>query len=218
MLEWLTLILLVPLVLLPFVALFGFAGCDLFFPLRDPLVFKNTFEITFNNERNLSNACLIVRIEPDRLSISGQRVQIVLERPQDGDLNILAMFISQAADPPNDPYDAPATPDGSLDPTRVRLGTPEEDIDTPLLLSPDPDPANALVVLDPVDFVLDETKPLLIAINLGSSGRLRFVNVPATDGQSYRGPLNLLEAAQPTRTSGYSLENRIHLIRRIEVS
>src|ERR1044071_3301775 len=113
MIEWLTLILLVPLVLLPCVLLFGFAGCQLFFPLRDPLVFKNTFEITFNNERNLSNSCLIVRIEPDRLSNSGQRVQLVLERPQAGDLNILDMDISQAADS-GDPYAAPATADGSL--------------------------------------------------------------------------------------------------------
>jgi hypothetical protein len=70
-----------------------------------------------------------------------------------------------------------------------------------------------------VDFVLDEAKPLLIAMNLGSSGRLRFVgSVLDTDGQSYRGPADLLEAAQAERTSGYTKESRIYLIRRIEVT
>jgi hypothetical protein len=217
MLEWLALILLVPLVLLPFVVLFGFAGCDLFFPLRDPPVFKNTFEITFTDERNLPNICLIVRIEPDGLSVSGQRVQLVLERPQDGDLNILDIYISQAADS-GDPYDAPVTADGSLDPIRISLGN-TGNVDTGLLLSPDPDPANALVTLDPVDFAVDETKPVLIAINIGSSGRIRFrPGVLDSEAQSYRGPTGLLEAAQPGRTSGYIKEGRVHLIRRIEVS
>ena len=208
MLEWLTLILLVPLVLLPCVVLFGFAGCQYFFPLTPP-DFKPTFEISFTAERNLPNICLVVRIEADRLSISGQAVRIVLQRPQTGDLVLRDVYISQAADS-GDPYDAPVTPDGSLDPTLVA---------TDVLLSPDPDPAQELVVLDPVSFALDEAKPVLIAINIGSTGHLPFVGtVLATDGQSYRGPSGVLEAAQADRTSGYVMENRIHLIRRIEVA
>jgi hypothetical protein len=209
MLEWLTLILLVPLVLIPCVLLFGFAGCDYFFPLKDPQPFKPTFEISFTEEVNFGNRCIVVRIEADRLSISGQHVQLVLQRPKTGDLIIQDLYISQAGDS-DDPYDAPVTPDGSLDPTLITTG---------LFLSPDPDPANELVVLDPVDFALDETKPVLIAMNLGGVGNVPFVsNVLAADGQSYRGPSGTLEAAQPNRTSGYAKEARIYLVRRIEVS
>jgi len=201
MIEWLTLILLVPLVLLPCVLLFGFAGCEYVFPLTAP-EFKNTFEITFTTERELRNACLVVRIEPDRLAISGQSVRLTLQRPTGGDLIIRDLYLSHAADS-GDPYDAPVTP------TRVAAD---------MLVSPDPDPANELLVLEPVVFALDETKALLIAINVGDAGTLPVVNVALTDGQSYRGPSGVLEAAQADRTTGYIKENRLHLIRRIEVS
>jgi hypothetical protein len=218
MLEWLTLILLVPLVLIPCVLLFGFAGCDLVFPLRDPPPFKTSFEITLNQEVNLFNRCLVVRIEGagDLLSISGQSVRLVLQRPQQGDLIIKDVYISQAADS-GDPYDSPAAADGSLDATLV---TPESTVSK----DPDPaspDPAVHELVLDPVQFALDETKPLLIAMNIGSAGNIRFVaNIAETNAQSYVGQEGLLEAAQPDRSSGtsYRKELRIYLIRRIEVA
>jgi hypothetical protein len=196
--EWVTLVLLIPAIVVPIVLLFGFAGCDLVFPLNPP-TFEKAFEATLIENRGHANECLVLRIEPVRLFKSGSRVRITLQRPTDGNLLLRSVFISKAADTGN-AYDS------ADDLTAVR--------DEPLAVLPDPN--QPLLELEPVIYALDATKPLLIAFDIDDPGRVRRSETTAsTDAGAFFGPVG--EASQTIRSAGYTDRNRIYLVERIEV-
>jgi hypothetical protein len=190
-------------VLLPIILAFGFVGCFIK-PERPPDLppeFTETFNITLTDQRQRSNRCIVIRIEPGRLSRSGTLVKLFIQRPANNDLNIRDLYISEAADVGN-PYDAPTAPtlvlSNQLVPQDQNLG---------------------IIELEPVEFTLDETKPLLIAVNVGTSGAIREVsNVLPLDGRSFVGPPDLFEAGQAIRSPNYQSEDRLYLITRIEVA
>lgn len=203
MLEWLTLALLVPLILVPLVLLYGFAGCDLVFPLRDSPQITKSFEATLTEDRNRANRCIVQRIEPVRLSRSGSQVRIVIQRPSTGDLIIVRMYISQAADTGGNPYDSAA------DLTPI--------VETPLAVTADA--ANGLLELDVVPYAFDHTRPVLIAFDVGGSGTIPRGASLATEANAFIGPAMdplLHEAATLDRQPGYQSESRIYLIQRID--
>jgi hypothetical protein len=211
MIEWLALILLIPLILVPIVLLFGFAGCDIVLGLEPP-AFENTFETTpLDEERPQANRCLVQRIEEVELSADGSGVVITVRRPPSGMLLLNSLFISRAADhtdPSADPYDS------AEDLTPV--------LSEPLQLAPDPD--KLLVELPQTDYVLDSTQPLLLAFDIGADGTVPCSgpNVPEERAKAYHGPppppppgLPIHEAEIADRQSGYNSERRIYLVQRI---
>jgi hypothetical protein len=213
MIEWLALILLIPLILVPIVLLFGFAGCDVVLGLEPP-AFRKTFEWTpLDEEQQRPNRCLVQRIEEFELKADGSEVRITVQRPMNGMLLLNSLFISRAADhtdPSADPYDS------------------AEDL-TPVLSEPlqlAPDPAKPLVELPQIDYDLDSTQPLLLAFDIGADGtvpRSGPPNVPAERAEAYLGPtpppppgLPIHEAGIADRQSGYNSVNRIYLVQRID--
>ena len=93
----------------------------------------------------------------------------------------------------------------------------------PLLLAPDPD--KPLVELPAPDYKLDSTQPLLLAFDIGADSTVPCSgpNIPGTDAKAYLGPPPppppgdpIHEAGIPGRQSGYSNENRIYLVKRID--
>lgn len=204
MLEWIVLILLIPAVLVPVVLLYGFSGCDLVFKLEGRVDFEKAFEVDLPNESQRPNRTVIVRVEPIRLFDSGPIVRITIQRPKNNNLVINAMYISQVADT-GDPYDAAS----DLTPVLAE----------PLVVTADP--AGGTLVLDQVDYNLDASKPLLIAFDLGADGNMpNKGSVPATEMRTFVGPNQnpvIHEAALADRQSGYLEEQRIHLIKLIEV-
>lgn len=204
MIEWLALALLVPLILVPLVILYGFAGCELVFPLIDPPKPEKSFEAILTEDRNRANRCIVQRIEPVRLSRSGSSVRIVIQRPSTGDLIVARMYISQPADAGGDPYDS--APD--LTPV----------FETPLAVIADP--ANGPLELDFVSYAFDHTRPVLIAFDVGDSGTMPRGDALATDANAFVGPVLdpvLHEAATLDRQPGYNSESRVYLIQRIDV-
>jgi hypothetical protein len=212
MIEWLALILLIPLILVPIVLLFGFAGCNEVFGLEPTILVVNTFETTLGEERSRANQCIVQRIEQVRLTANGTGVRITVQRPTSGMLLLNSMFISRAADhtdPSADPYDS------AEDLTPV--------LSEPLQLAPDPD--KPLMQLPEIDYDLDSTQPLLLAFDIGADGTLprSDQNVPEADATAYLGPLPpdpqgppIHEAGIADRRSGYVSERRIYLVPRID--
>ncbi len=194
--EWLTLLLLVPVIVVPVVLLVGFAGCDLVFPLDAPEPFEQTFAATFTDVDALRGRCLVQRIEPVRLSSGGTAVQLTLQAFAES-VVIDRILISQPA-ATGDPYDS------ADDLTDVSTAV--------ILVQP-----NSSLTLAPVSYNLDRTKPLLIAMDISdSSGSLPVLQgVPATDAVAFfnLGP----EAAIKDRQPGYTSRPRIYLVERIEV-
>lgn len=204
MLEWIALAVLLPLVVLPIVLLFGFAGCDVVWGLDRPDPFKglSIFEIALDTERDRANFCLVVRLEPSRLGdISGKVMKITVARPTAGELSLRALYVSHAAATGN-PYDAEA------DPVLVVEN---------FVLSPSAEQNDQTVTFDQANFAYDKDKALLVAMNIGESGHVRRVdNVLVGDGRSFRGGM-LVEAAQTVRSPGYVEEDNLYLVTRIEV-
>ena len=97
MIEWVVLVLLISVIVVPVVLLFGYAGCDVVFGLERP-PFEKAFEVTLTEDRGLRDRCIVQRIEPVRLFKSGTLVRITVQRPTSADLVINQLFISQAAD------------------------------------------------------------------------------------------------------------------------
>ena len=220
MIEWLALILLVPVILVPIVLLFGFAGCtfgaahDPELPLPEPGIeptpnFEKAFEATLAGEQQWRNRCIVQRIESVRLLKSGNEVRITLQRPASGNLLIKSISISHAADTPGaNLYDSAGDPMLQIVPG-----------DFPLLLTADP--GNAAVELIPVSFPLDRMKPLLLAFDIDDPGNVRR-SAPGTeaDTAAFVGPLQnppLHEAAIGPRQPGYNPEERTYLVQRIAV-
>lgn len=213
MIEWLALILLIPAILVPLVLLFGFAGCHLVFDLEEvppPPQFESAFEYDLTLDRQREKRCIVQRIES--LEKGGSHVRIFVRRHSSGDLTIHHLSISRVADPGNpDDYNSDV-----------------EDL-TPVLSAPvavPPDPGSGLWELPTVEYDLDPTQPLLLAFDIGQSGAVRcafgvdpavavaFVGpAPATGGDP---PLH--EAGNAIRQPGYSPEDRIFLVGRIEVA
>jgi len=197
--EWLTLLLLVPAIVVPVVLLAGFTGCDLVFPPAPlpPETFLQTFASAFTDTDALRGRCLVQRIESIRLSDSGSKVQVTLQALAESVL-IDRILISQPA-ASGDPYDS------ADDLTDLATGV--------TLVQP-----NTSLTLPAVTYNLDRTRPLLIAMDISdNSGALPFLQgVPATDAVAF---FNVgAEAATKDRTAGYTSRPRIYLIQRIDVA
>ena len=199
MLTWFALVVLIPLVLVPLILFFGFAGCDLIFKLKD---YNRSFEAILTDEIPRANRTIVQRIESVRLFRSGSAVRILIQSPSEGDLLLEKVYISQAAESGN-PYDSAA----DLTPVVT------EGLFVPA------DPANGSVVLS-ASYNLDRTKPLLVAFNIGSSGRVRLGDASATDATAFFGPVSspaIHEAEIPVRQPDYQSLPRIVLIQQIDV-
>ncbi len=196
MIEWLALLVLIPAIVIPVVLALGFAGCDIFFPLNDPASFQPTFTSTLTNDQGQQGRCIVQRIEPVRLLRSGTQVRITVQTSMAGNLVIDRLFISQAADV-GDPYDSAG--DLTLVASTVFVA------------------AGTSVTLPPVDYVLDRTKPLLVAFDIGSPGNVVFLpNAPAAEASAFIGQVQ--EAEIPDRQPGYTPFDRIYLVELIEVA
>jgi hypothetical protein len=216
--EWFALIVLVPLILVPIVLLFGFAGCQVVFPAEgdpvDPVppevLFEKAFGATLNDETTRELRTIVQRIEPVRLSESGNEVRITLQRPTSGNLMLQNITISHAADPADVAnYDSAATP------TVVPMTYP--------LLVP-MDASGGGFELTTVQFDFDQTKPILVAFDVGNPGAVRRVDpVSPTEATAFIGlppgpndePVH--EADIAVRQPGYTAEARIYLVQLIEV-
>ena len=195
--EWLTLLLLVPAIVVPVVLLVGFAGCLTIPPPPEPPTFEQTFGAAFTDVDALRGRCLVQRIEPVRLFLGGSQVQITLQAMAES-VVIDRILISQPA-ASGDPYDS---------------ADDLTDVTTAVTLVP----PNSSLALPPVVYTLDRTRPLLIAMDISNtSGALPFLQgVPATDAVAF---FNLgAEAATKDRQSGYTSRPRIYLIEKIEVA
>jgi hypothetical protein len=93
--------------------------------------------------------CLVQRIEPVRLSRSGNQVKLTLRASSVSSASIDRIYISQA-DPAGEPFDSAA------DLTAVTSA--------PIVI-----PAGAEVILPAVNYRLDQTKPLLIAVDFSAA-------------------------------------------------
>ena len=195
--EWLTLLLLVPTIVVPVVLLAGFAGCYQPAHLDPPPPFEQTFAAAFTGTDALRGRCLVQRIEPVRLSNSGTQVEITLQAFAESVL-IDRILISQPAASGN-PYDS--ADDLTDVATAVTLVQP-----------------NSSLTLPAVSYNLDRTRPLLIAMDISNnSGALPFLQgVPATDAVAFFNPG--AEAATEIRSAGYTSRPRIYLVERIDVS
>lgn len=204
MLEWLALLLFLPTVIVAVVLLFGFAGCSLLLSDDEP-EFERAFETSLDGDRQRRNRTIIQRIEAVRLFRSGTSVRITLQRPPADDLIIQRLAISQVAET-GDPYDA--------------AGDLTEVLAEPLLVTSDPE--GGLLELDPVDYALDADKPLLLAFDIGDLGRVTDLsNVAASDAAAFVNQLQnppIHEAVVPDRQPGYDVEDRIYLVRRLDVA
>jgi hypothetical protein len=217
MLEWLALILLVPVVLVPIVLLFGFAGCNQVLGL-DPTVpaAQTSFQAVLGADHDHRNRTLVQRIEPVRLIKGGSKVTITIQRPATGMLRLMNLFLSRASntsDPTRDPYDS------ASDLTPV--------LDSEILVLPDA--SNPLVELDEIEYALDNLQPLLIAFDVGPEGHIpRTDTSVGSDASAFLGPTPppapeppVYEAAfadpDADRQSGYTRQTHIYLITRIAV-
>ncbi len=204
MIEWLALVVLIPVVLVPVVLLFGFAGCSLLFESAVP---RKAFEITLAETREMRNRCLVQRIEPDRLAGTGDRVRLTLQRPPDSNLIIQSITISQPSGV-GDPYDSAA------DPKLVPESYP--------LLVPAAEEGEEVMELKWVDFAFDGMSPLLLAFDVGDPGRMSVSEtVPSTDATAFIGPVQdppLHEALTADRQSGYNTRSVVLIVQRIDVS
>jgi hypothetical protein len=160
------------------------------------------FETALPIETDGQNRCLVQRIEPTRLARSGSRVQLSLQRPSAAPLIINRLSLSHAATS-GDPYDSDGPP------------TLLVDIAAPLFIAADP--AAGAEVLPAIDFALDQTRPLLVAFDIGAVGRVT-TQAAASPGEAtaFASPPTTEEAAVADRQSGYTLLNTIFLVQRID--
>jgi hypothetical protein len=163
------------------------------------LSFEETFsETLLADEAQWEGYCLVQRIEAVRLSRSGTQVKLTLRASSVSNASIDRIYISRP-DPAGDPYDS------DTDLTAVT---------TALLVVP----ANTAVTLPAINYNLDETQALLIAVDFSAAPPSAIAYrdaVPPDQGIGYwRGGG---EAALRNRTASYTPENRIYLIEKIEI-
>jgi hypothetical protein len=168
-------------------------------PQGETEVSGKTYELTFDGMLNpaiegtgAEGQTQVQRIEPAYpLTKSSIAVQILLQADAASGASIDAIYISQA-DPnqPNEPWQPAA------DLTQVPLAA------QPFILPP----GGAVVALAPVLYALDNSKPLLIAINYSASpasGVKASNPLPITRASVYYKPG--AEAGLQTRSAGYNL-------------
>ena len=189
------------------------------------LSFQPTFDAESKPETQLTldeegweGNCLVQRIEPALLMLSGTKVRLTLRASSFNDAYIDRIYLSQPADDPQaDEWDsAPDGPPGGL--TKVY------DIDDgspPLVV-----PANSTNTLLPIDYVLEKEQSLLIAVDFtpadpnatppGPFSGIRYADAvsPSDAVAFYR---QGAEAATDNRSADYTPANRIYLIEKIEV-
>lgn len=169
--------------------------------------FQPAFENVLDTDQaGIGGYCLVQRIEPARLSRSGAEVRITLRGSTAGNLLLDNVFISQPA-AAGDPYDS---------------GADLTQVSGPILL-----PAGSPATLPAVNYVLDSSRPVLIAFDIGqAAGNLRYVTgVPASEAVMYFRPATaeagvadrLPSAANPGATP-YDISASIYLIEKIEVA
>jgi hypothetical protein len=160
------------------------------------------FETALPIETDGQNRCLVQRIEPTRLARSGSRVQLTLQRPAAAPLIINRLSLSHAA-ATGDPYDSDGPP------------TLLVDIDVPLFIPADP--AAGVEVVPAIDFALDQTRPLLVAFDLGAVARVTtLASVSPGEATAFASPPVTAEAGVADRQPGYTLLNTIFLVQRID--
>jgi hypothetical protein len=166
-------------------------------------MYANTFEAALtSSEVGWGGYTLVQRIEAVRLTTDGTQVRVTL-RAGAGEAYIDRMYISQPAEA-GDPYDS------SADFTAVSM--------TRVVV-----PANSTAVVGPIDYVLDQTKPLLIAVDFAPSpdpdSVIAFDESVATDAVAYYQDFNASapQAMNADRDTGYPSESRIYLVEKIEV-
>jgi hypothetical protein len=174
------------------------------------LSFQETFNAESQPESQLTldeggweGNCLVQRIEPARLMLSGTPVRLTLRASSLSDAYIDRIYISQSNPAATDHYQ----PAGDL-----------KEVATAIVV-----PNNGTTTLDPVDYALDKGWPLLIAVdftpadpNAGPFSGIRYAPaVPLSEAVAfYR---QGAEAAQSPRSADYTQVNRIYLIEKIEV-
>lgn len=172
------------------------------------LDYEPAFNATLTTDQaGLGGFCIVQRIEPVRLFRGGTKVRLVLQGSTTGSLLIDRVTISQVA-PAGNVYDAAAD---------------LKEVATAVTLA-----AGETKVLDIVEYVLDQSKALLVAFDISTAagmGNVRYVNpVPATDAAMYfrqataeAGIQDRLPSAANPGASAYSPSPSIYLVQSIEV-
>lgn len=164
-------------------------------PVWSTAVSGKTFELTFdgmlvNDGVGTQGFTQVQRIEHVYPLIKGgTAVQILLQASATSDASIDAIYISQGLNPPSEAWQPAA------DLTQVPLPT------QPFIV-----PAGGPVALPPVAYALDNSKPLLIAVDFSAStasGVKYSGSVPITQAAIYY--IQGAEAALQTRSAGYTL-------------
>jgi hypothetical protein len=162
--------------------------------------FGKAFDVVLTGDRQRNSRTIVQRIEPVRLFRGGSRVLITIQRSALGDLVINKLYVSKAAD---------AAYMSAPDLTAV--------LEAPVAIPADP--ANGPFALPPIEYVLDNAAPLLLAFEIGSPGNVHERSpISATEATAFVSPINVFEASQPTRSPGYNVETRIYLVQRIDVA
>ena len=169
--------------------------------------------------------CLVQRFEAGALFKSGDLVSITLRASSAG-ASIDRIYISQAVDPgPGiDPYDS----------VEYRATMQDTAFKPPLVIPPAPPNQTNTVTVPAILYTLDNTKPLLIAVDFSATpaSGIMYREVPAEKAVAYfklQGPLQQGEEPEARKTdrSGYTRypadptnpprRGGIYLIERIEV-
>jgi hypothetical protein len=164
------------------------------------LTFQPTFSAVLGeDEPGWADYCLVQRIEPQRLFLSGPQVRITIQSSSTADLTIDSIFISQVA-AGGDDYDS------AVDLTQVASAVTV--------------PANTSMVLPPLRYALDRTQPLLVAVDFNStpeSGNVR--RATPVSGSEARTFYKLVrEAGVNDRQADYIPVDAITLVEKIEVA
>ena len=166
-------------------------------------MYTNTFEAALtSSEPGWGGWTLVQRIEAVRLTTDGTQVRLTL-RAGAGEAHIDRVYISQPA-AVGDPYDSAA------DLTAISA--------TQIVV-----PANATAVLGPIAYALDQTKPLLIAVDFApppaADSVIAFDTSVATDASAHFQDFSAAppQAALADRDAGYPNYSRIYLVEKIEV-
>jgi len=175
-------------------------------PAGGPAAFVTTFETTLpTDDISMAGWTVVQRIEALRLSRSGTQVRLTISGAPGADVRIDRIFISQPS-PAGNPYDS--APD--LTPVASNVVAPQ---------------GPGSITLSPVAYMLDETKPLLVAFdvspqNLGSVQTR--TGVPDTDAVAFLLPgsdvVPRLEAGLTIRSADYLRRAIILLVLKIEVA
>jgi hypothetical protein len=180
---------------------------DVVFATTPPAPFQPTFSAALNfDQPNLDGWCLVQRIEPARLLLSGTHVRLTVRGSSVGNLRLNKITLAEAA-ATGDPFDSAAPPVVVETGVLLTAGVPHT--------TPD------------VAFALDRTRALLVAFEIGSPGNVRNVTVPQTDAGMYfkigTAAAPVAEAEVVNRT-GYTLSvpqpamSTVYLVELIEVA